>query len=207
LFSPPVTAQTVRIAAHDDAPPEDLADPIEALMASGGQRVSVGGATVEFWWVKSMPLAPGSAALDWSAVDEGTLVGAVALSTAYPDARGRAMRPGLYTLRYGIEPQRGNRPGAIPHHPLMLLAPSAIDNSAATLGHEGSVALSKVATGTSQPAAWPIDPAAGDTDAIGSTKPAGAGHIAIAFAVPASRDGRDAGILKFALVLSSAVHP
>jgi hypothetical protein len=207
LVAASATAQTVRVAAHDEPPPEDLADPIEALVAAGGQRVAIGSATLEFWWVKSMPLAPASTALDWSAVDEGTLVGAVAISAAFPDARGRTIRPGIYTLRYGVEAVRRDHAGAPPHHPLLLLAPSAADSSAATLGRDGSVALSRLVTGAAQPAAWAIEPAAGDRDAIGTAKPAGGGHLGIVFAVPASRDGRDAGVLKFALVLSATVHP
>src|SRR5712691_3637844 len=31
--------------------------PVEAVLATGGQRVAIGGDTLDFWWVKSLPLA------------------------------------------------------------------------------------------------------------------------------------------------------
>ncbi len=175
-------------------------------MAPGGPRVVLGGATLEFWWVKSMPLSTVSGTVDWSAVEEGTLVGAVTIASALADNRGRPIRPGLYTLRFGSDPQRGDRPGAVPKRPLMLLAPGSSDNSPSALGHDGAVTLSRLVSGTQQPAAWAIDPAVADRE-VGSARGSGGGRTTIVFAVPVSRDGSDAGVLKFGLVLPAGSRP
>jgi hypothetical protein len=193
-------AQTIRVSTQEDPPPEDLADPVEALMAPGGQRVALGAVTLEFWWVKSMPLVAASKTADWSAVEEGTLVGAVAVATAEADSRGRPIRPGLYTLRYASDPPRSDRPGAAPKHPLILLAPGGSDSSPAAVGRDAALALSRSVSGTQQPAAWQIDPAVGDRD-VGSARASGGGRTTVVFAVPVSRDGSDAGVLKFGLVI------
>src|SRR5690349_5338257 len=102
-----VRAQTPLVSPHNDAAPGELADPIEALMAAGGQRVSIGRTTLEFWWVKSLPLTAESNDVGWSAVEEGTLVGAVRLSGDFTDIHARKIKRGIYTLRYAQQPQDG----------------------------------------------------------------------------------------------------
>src|SRR5260370_20155012 len=93
-------AQPPGITAHGDPPPVELEDPIEAILAPGGQHVTIGGKMLDFWWVKSLPLLVGTADVSWAAVEEGTVVGAVKLSASYPDVRGRTIPAGLCTLRY-----------------------------------------------------------------------------------------------------------
>lgn len=200
-----VASQAPTISRHTDAPPTELADPIEALMAPQGERVVVGGTTLEFWWVKSMPLLSSSTDVSWSAVEEGTLVGTVALSASYPDIRAGTMKAGIYTLRYGIQPADGAHTGVSPYRDFLLLAPAASDNSVAALGHDGAVALAKQALGGGHPASWCLDPpiAAGE---VGSTRVNEAGQTSVVFSVPVSRDGKDVGTLKFGLVLVGTVQ-
>src|SRR5947209_999711 len=90
-----LSAQRLTVVPHADPPPADLADSIEALMAPSGARVNVGGKTLEFWWVKSMPLIPSSTGVAWSAVEEGTLVGAVLLNADFGDVRGATVKRGI----------------------------------------------------------------------------------------------------------------
>jgi hypothetical protein len=194
-------AQRPTVAHQDDPPPADLADPIEALIAAGGERVSEGGATLEFWWVKSMPLAPASTTTAWTAVEEGTLVGAVLIAGSVSDARGHALRPGIYTLRYAVQPQSGSRTAA-PGTPVLLLCPVGEDSSPAALGHDQTVALARQSVRSNEPAEWRLD-ASAQAEAAGGIRRA-RGASTIAFAVPVSRDGTDAGILKFAVAVPIA---
>ena len=89
-------------------PPVEIGDAIEALLAAGGERVAIGDRTIEFWWVKSLPLRTGTTESTWKSVDEGALVGAVKLSSVFSDVRGTPIKPGTYTLRYAVQPA-GNR--------------------------------------------------------------------------------------------------
>ena len=200
-----VFAQSLTISPHADPPPADLADPIEALMAPSGERVVVGGKTLEFWWVKSMPLLPASTEVAWSAVEEGTLVGAVTLSSNYPDIRGMTMKAGIYTLRYGIQPQDGAHTGVSPYREFLMISPAALDNSVGALGHDGTIGIARQSIGGSHPASWSLDPPIA-SERIGATKANDAGQTSVIFSVPASRDGKDVGALKFGLILVGTVQ-
>ena len=70
-------------------------------------------APLEIWWVKAVPLekAPASGKPSWADVADGTLVGAIRVGAAWTDIRGHGMKPGVYTLRYGQQPQDGNHVG------------------------------------------------------------------------------------------------
>jgi hypothetical protein len=211
-------AQAPGIAAHGDPPPVELEDPIEAILAPGGQRVTVGNKTLDFWWVKSMPLLPGTGERSWAAVEEGTLVGAVKLSASYADIRGKTIQAGLYTLRYGIQPQNGDHLGVSPYRDFLLLSPAAADTKIAAPGHDGVVALARQTPGMSHPPSWSLDPPVVPmdnddkddndyNDVPRTTLKNDAGHTAVIFSVSVSREGTDAGVLRFGLTLVGTIQP
>lgn len=198
-------AQDSVVTTHSDAAPTKVAAPLNALLATGGPRVTIGAKTFDFWWVRALPLKSGSGQPAWSAVEEGTLVGAVRLSTAHHDIRGRTIKPGVYTLRYGIQPANGDHLGVSPYRDFLLLSPAAIDTAADPTGHDGTVDLSKKTLGTSHPASWSLDPpvAARNAPAVVTTE---LGHTAVVFEVPAARGGTEAGALRFGLVLVGVIE-
>jgi hypothetical protein len=201
-----LVAQEPIVTTLSSPPPAELEDPIEALMAGGGQQVVLAGKTLQFSWVKSLPLRSGSTDTTWSSVDEGALVGAVRLSVDYPDIRGNMMKAGVYTLRYGIEPADGSHIGVSPYREFLLLSPAAVDRSVGALGHEGTIAISRQAIGLTHPACWSLDPPiTSDAPASVHTDPSGFVHVV--FEVPVSRDGKDAGTLKFGLILKGQIQP
>lgn len=200
-----LAAQDVSVRAIPDPPPAELADPIEALMQTGGQGVSAGGKTIDLWWVKSLPLKSGSTDKGWPAVEEGTLVGAVKLPEGYADMRGKPIRPGVYTLRYGLQPEDGNHLGVTPNREFLLLGPAAVDNSVSALGHDGTIALAKQSSGAGHPSIWGLDPPSASGPALRTYKN-DAGQTGVVFQVPISRDGQDAGVIVFGLILSGTIQ-
>ncbi len=197
-------AQRLAIGVHAEPPPGELADPIEALIATGGQRVHVGQTTLDFWWVKTLPLTAESRGVSWAALAEGTLVGAVTLSAPYPAGRGQMVPAGIYTLRYVIEPQTADRSGPTPPATALLLAPVADDDKTDPLGHDDAVSVASRTPGTSNPPAWWVDPSVGPE---GSTQTASSEPAALNVTIPASRDGMDVGTLTFGLVLAGTIQP
>ncbi|HEX2445242.1 MAG TPA: hypothetical protein VHJ77_14955 [Vicinamibacterales bacterium] len=180
-----------------EAPPPDLAPAVRALLAPAGARVTSAGTTLDFWFVKSLPLQAG-AAPSWQQAEEGTIVGAVRVSAVYRDIRGRTIKPGSYTLRYGIQPANGDHLGVSPFREFLLLSPAAADTDVKPTGHEGSVELSKQTIGGSHPAVWSLDPPALSEGAAPlSTRTNDAGHEAIVFEVPTSSGTP----LRFGLIL------
>jgi hypothetical protein len=205
LASAGALAQDPVVTTHADPPPAEIADPIKGLLAAGGSRVAVGAKTLDFWWVKALPLAPAPAEVDWSSVEEGALVGAVRVSATYSDIRGKTIKPGVYTLRYGLQPADGNHLGVSPYREFLLISPAASDQSPAALGHDGAVNVSKQTTGVSHPASWSLDPPLA-ADAPLSIRKNDAGQKGVVFEVSVSRGGKDAGRLKFGLILVGSIQ-
>lgn len=143
-------------ARHGDPLPADFAPPIAAKIAPGGIRADVRGNTLTFWWVKEIPIK--AAAPAWTDVPEGTLVGAVKIEKDFRDTRGRVIKAGAYTLRYGIQPQNGDHLGVSPYREFLLLSPAKQDADPAPPSHDGLVDLSKQTIGGSHPAVWSLDP-------------------------------------------------
>ena len=75
-------------------------------MGSGGVRASVSDARLDFWFVKVLPLKS-SGTTSRAAVEEGTPLGVVRLASEFRDIRGRLLKPGVSTLRFGLQPQNG----------------------------------------------------------------------------------------------------
>jgi hypothetical protein len=159
---------------HSDPVPMEIAPRVAARLAPGGVRATADATTITFWWVKDLPGA------SWSDVPEGTLVGAVKLDAIVHDIRNHVMRPGVYTLRYGIQPANDDHFGVSPFRDFLLLSPAAVDTDPAAVGHDGVIALSRQTIGAKHPAVWSIDPpAAKDTDAPLSVYTTQLGHKAL----------------------------
>jgi hypothetical protein len=169
---------------------------VRPLIADAGARVTVPGANLDFWWVKSLPQP------SWQQLEEGTLVGAVRVSAVYKDIRGRVIKPGVYTLRYGIQPANGDHLGVSPFREFLLLSPAAADTDVKPTGHEGTVDLSKQTIGGSHPAVWSLDPPALTDAAPLSSRTNDAGHEAIVFEVPSASGAP----LRFGLILAGKIE-
>lgn len=198
LLGAAADAQTLRASKSEAPPPAELASTVQALMGTPATAVQSGSTTLEFWWVKT--LGAGETGEGWGGVAEGTLVGAVRVSELYPDIRGRRIKPGLYTLRYALQPMNGDHLGVSPHREFLLVCPAAADTDPAAKGYQGTVDLSKQTTGAAHPAVWSIDPPF-TKDAPLSTFRNDAGHEGVVFQVQTSR-----GILTFGLILIGKIE-
>ena len=187
--------------------PDALAPSITAKLGSDAVRVDVskGPATLDFWWVSALPVKAGADAPAWADVEEGSLVGAVRVSSDFRDIRGRVIKQGIYTLRYGIQPQNGDHLGVSPFREFLLLSPASIDTDPAPKGHDGTIEISKQSIGGSHPGVWSLDPPVSSHPAM-SVHKTELGHDAIVMEVPISRDGKPSGSLKFGLVLIGRIE-
>jgi hypothetical protein len=210
LFTSPAAVWTQdggpTAAPHAEAPPAALAKPVAARLSTGGVRVVVpkGPVTLDFWWVADLALNEG-AAVSWADIEEGALVGAVDVSAAYRDVRGRVIKPGVYTLRYGIQPQNGDHLGVSPFREFLLVSPAAVDTDPAAHGHDGTIELSRQAIGGSHPGVLSIDPPV-VTGAPLQLHKTELGHDAVIMEVPVTRSGKPAGTLKFGVVVVGRIE-
>ena len=200
----PVSA-AITATRHSDPPPSEIHSSVAAQLERGGIRASVDGKTLDFWWTSGVPLrAPDGPA--WSAVAEGALVGAVRIGGDFRDIRGRVIKSGVYTLRYGIQPDNGDHLGVSPHREFLLISPASDDHDPAPQGPERTIELSKASIGGSHPGVWSIDPPAAGQQPLLSVHKTDLGHEALVVEVAAVRDGKPAGTLKFGIVLVGKIE-
>jgi hypothetical protein len=197
--APGASAQTLTAAASDAAPPDELSPAVKASLGGLSAKVQSGTTTLEFWWVKSLDAA--GSGEGWARVAEGSLAGAVRVSEPYPDIRGRRIKPGVYTLRYALQPMNGDHLGVAPHREFLLVCPAAADTAVAPTGYQGTVDLSKQTTGAAHPAVWSLDPPTGATDQPLSAYRNDAGHQGIVFEV-----GTSSGPIRFGLILIGKIE-
>jgi hypothetical protein len=182
------------------SPPDAIAAALKPLLSGEGVTVTLGATTLDFWWVRALQTS-GSGAPVWSQVAEGALVGAVRLTGAFKEIRGKPVKPGVYTLRLGLQPQNGDHLGASPFREFLVLSPAALDGDPKPLGFEGAVALSKQTLGASHPASLSLDPPVSTAAALSAVTNE-IGHQGITFEVKTSSGGS----LKFGLILVGVVE-
>jgi hypothetical protein len=195
------SAQAPTITTAPVAVPSELAAPIAALLAPQVTTITTSTTKVEMWWVASLPLREGAKAPAWSEVAEGALVGAVRLGSAWNDIRGHAIRPGVYTLRFALQPQNGDHMGISPNREFLLVAPAADDTSPAPAGYEGAVELAKKASRRSHPASLSIDPPSASAPPLSATTN-DLGHQVVVVSLPTP----GGAALTFGLVVEGTIE-
>ncbi len=66
------------------------------------------------------------------------------------------MKPGVYTLRYMLQPVDGNHQGVSPYRDYLLAVPAALDSAPADLAVADLLKLSRKASGTGHPSVWSL---------------------------------------------------
>lgn len=190
---------------HAQPVPSGLAPPVAAKLGAGGVQVTAGRATLTFWWVNGLPIGSGDGPGGWSGVEEGTLVGALAVEGDFRDIRARILKPGVYTLRYGLQPENGDHLGVSPFREFLLASPAALDTDPAPRGHDATIEISKQAVGGSHPAVLSIDPPAAKENPL-QVHRTQLDHEAVVMEIPVTRDGKPAGTLRFGVVVVGKIE-
>jgi hypothetical protein len=127
--SPTLAADPYQVIVEEQAPPEELAEPIRAeLVPSVVRLLEDGKVFYEFWFRKQIPLEQqpsGNFAL--LAVKEGALLGALKVHEERYDFKDEEIPPGVYSLRLGLQPEDGDHLGTSPTPTFALLIPAKDD--------------------------------------------------------------------------------
>jgi hypothetical protein len=164
-----VFGQTYKVESAGAPPASDLSKPLQDALESQGTRVvnGQGGTLLEVWLPKTVPTSSSpSASSDflYGSLSEGVFLGVLHFPTQGADFRGQAMKPGFYTLRYGLIPQDGNHMGVNPTRDVLVLCPAAADNALGTaLKFDDLVKLGRQASGTAHPGVLLGAPVNGDS--------------------------------------------
>jgi hypothetical protein len=144
--------------------PSEVASGIaQALEKSGFQISTSGAAYCEIWLRASLPARAASNEQNVTLpnMPVGMLLGVIRFDVKGSDRKGQAIKPGVYTLRYGIMPANDQHQGAAPHRDFLLMTPAGQDRDLnAAPNYEALVAMSRKASLTSHPAVlslWKAD--------------------------------------------------
>jgi hypothetical protein len=147
------------------APPDGVAAAVRATLAAEGIRVVAERKTLaELWLRNELPAATGPAAMGVAigSISSGTLVGVARFPEGWSDYRGQKIAPGLYTLRYDVQPADGNHTGNTIYRDFLLLVQAADDTDPAkAMGDKELFAASKKAAGTNHAAVLSLFPLSG----------------------------------------------
>jgi len=135
-----------------------LPQSLQNALESQGAKVEngQGGTLLEVWFAKTVATnssASSSSDYLYPYLTEGEFLGVLHFSSPGADFRGQPIKPGFYTLRYGLIPQDGNHMGVNPTRDVLVLCPAAADTDLnADLKFDDLVKLSRLAAGTPHPA-------------------------------------------------------
>jgi hypothetical protein len=156
LFQAGVWAQDYRLEVIDEpAPSEGVAPEVhKALQPTGLKMIRGQSRTVcEVWLAREWSLRDGfkpDGAVQYP-FTPGSFVGLVRFKNPASDFRGQEIPPGVYTLRYALQPEDGNHLGTSATRDFLLMSRASDDDSIEPIEEMQLVELSIKATGTTHP--------------------------------------------------------
>lgn len=156
------------------APPSELAPAIAQALQQQSTKILANDGSVycEVWFRTTMPSGTKAAEPDITlpTIPHGALLGAIRFPGQGADRRGQPIKPGVYTLRYSLQPVNGDHLGVSPQRDFVLLVPAAGDQDVnSTPNFDTLAAMSRKASGTPHPAVLSIW-ASGPSDPSGLSK-------------------------------------
>jgi len=158
MAAPAVAQESYKIEKLNEGPPSTLAAGVKGTLDTQGYRVldADGKPFADVWLRKGAPASAKpsgpKAAVLFPVLADGELIGAIKFAAEGHDYRDQTITPGVYTLRYGLQPVNGDHLGVSVNRDYALLLPAAKDADAADLPRKRLEERSAEAVGTTHPA-------------------------------------------------------
>lgn len=172
-------AESTHKLAKSSKAPAGMSKKVTAVLNAEGHRIDgPKGPLCEFWLVKSLEVKPGfkpSLNVNYPFAT-GQLIGAlrVAEKAEFTDFRGQPVKPGVYTLRYGRQPEDGNHIGTSELYDFLLAIPAKIDRDPKPIASIDQLsANSAKAGGSTHPAIFSLLPSKKGAESASLTHDAG----------------------------------
>jgi hypothetical protein len=164
---------------EDTPPPKELADPVRNLLDAKAMTAldDKGKVICTVWPRKALEskatAEQATAGLKYSNLDETTVVGAVQFPDVFVDYRKQKIKPGVYTLRLGLQPMDGDHQGTAPFNDFCLLVSAEVDKKPDTCEPKELHEMSAKASGRKHPGVMMLFPnkKPGDAPVVESKPP------------------------------------
>ena len=169
-FAPSTLQAEVTVSKVDTAAPaDDLSEEVAATLQKTGYKVADGDKTIcEFWLCETWTSTPGFQASPTVLypIESGTLVGVLRFPEGGSDFRQQQLEAGVYTMRYGRQPQDGNHIGTSDTLDFILLSKAEDDKDTAAMDALALNDQSALAAGSTHPAMMSLRPAPTDLETV-----------------------------------------
>jgi hypothetical protein len=203
-LAPARPAAAATLSVSPAAPPTELAEPIRVALDAKAVRLADGDKPFfEFWFRKGLTLATTPATdAPLAGLAEGTLLGALRVNEERYDFKDEEIPPGVYLMRFGLQPEDGNHLGVSPTRTFVLLIPAADDQDLeAFSGHDSVVEASSKVNAAEHPSnlnLQPLEEATGEFPRL--AEHSDGDHKVLCVVLPAKTADGKPSELKFALV-------
>jgi len=196
---PSLQAGELALKIQDKQPPPELAPGIrEKLQAKAIQLLDGANPALEFWLVSELPLQskPESTAKALDSVKQATLLGAVSVSKARHDYRDDDLAAGVYTMRFGLQPQDGNHLGTAEFPYFAVLIQAKLDTSPAGItDYKKMVKTSSKDRSSEHPMILSLRPASSEAGEAPKLKSPAPDHKSVRVKIPASASSEKTAIV------------
>jgi hypothetical protein len=138
-----------------------VADAVKKALAPQGYRVTLDdGSIIDLWPPAQIQTSAKTREDATYPLALSLFLGVIHLAKNARDARGNAISPGTYNLRYELQPSDGNHLGTSPTPDFLLLVPAVADaNPAQSYSFDQVIHLSEQVTSKRHPAVFNLVPA------------------------------------------------
>ena len=198
---------SVKVA--DKEPPGQIGESIrKTLQPKTVQVLSGDKAVIEIWFRSDLPLKskPGSADRVLDAIQETTLLGAMSVGSGQRDYKDNEIAAGVYTLRFGLQPQDGDHLGTAEYPYFAVLIPAK--NETQLDGITTFKAMTKASgkdTASGHPVILSLRPVSSDTGDFPKLNEPTAEHKSVRVKVP-GKAGDEKTSIVFELVYKGHGH-
>lgn len=149
------------VSAMTAAPPTEVTAALKPFIGEAGFKAVRGDKTVvEIWWCKLVPapVKPSDAPILFPDTPVGSLWGVARISADWKDIKGQGIKPGVYTLRYCLQPADGDHLGASDFRDFLALVPADADVKPEALKDDKIVQMSRKVAKSTHPAVLMLRP-------------------------------------------------
>jgi len=206
---PSAQAADANLKVAEKAPPKEVSDSIRGVLQSKALQIGSGDKPgLEIWLRQEVPLKSKPSGDSVSAIAETALVGAVAVEEkGMQDYKGNDIAAGIYTARFGLQPQDGDHLGTADFNTFLVLIPADSDKDLNGLDKFKTMTkASGKATASGHPVVISLRPAQAEEGLPKITEPAPE-HKAVRIKIPGKvSGGSDKADVAFDLVFQGKGH-